>query len=229
MALKVTVAALDDVQEALREFYAEAGDGSYVLQVEGVDNHPEVRNLKNAYTAEKARRAEFSGKVSELTAKLAELEAKPAPTAKDDAEMIRLRQALEAERDDYKAKYEASEKRVYGLTVETQLDSFIREVGITEPAFAKAAKRLLSENVKLVNDTPVVETDMGPVPLGEHVKRWASGEGKAFIAKPVGGGASGSSGSKTGGKTITATELETMSPQEKAAYFKANPDVTIEG
>lgn len=226
MALKITVANLNDVQEELREYYSEAEDGSFVLQVDGVDNHPEVRNLKNAYTSEKAKRAEQGEKLRDA---LAKLEAKPEPTAKDDAEMIRLREAIEAERDDWKAKATDLEKRVYGLTVETQLDSLIREAGISEPAFAKAAKKLLSEKVKLVNDTPIVETDMGPVPLGEHVKRWASGEGKAFVAKPMGGGASGNNGGKTGGKTIAASELETMSPQEKAAYFKANPDVTIEG
>ena len=229
MGLKVTVASLDDVQEGLREHYTETEDGIFVLQVEGVDDHPEVKNLKSAYTAEKAKRTEFSGKVTEMTARIAELEAKPSPTAKDDAEMVRLRAQIEAERDDYKAKYEAAEKRVYGLTVETQLDGLIREIGITQPAFAKAAKHMLSANVKLVNDTPIVETDMGPVPLGDHVKRWAAGEGKAFVDPGRGGGASGSGGGKPGGKTIAASELETMSPTEKAAYFKANPGVTIEG
>lgn len=225
MALKITVPNLDDVQDALKPFYTET-EGGFFLQVEGVDDHPDVKNLKSAYTSEKAKRSEYSGKVTELSAKLADLENKPAPSAKDDAEMIRLRASIEAERDDYKAKYEASEQRVYGLTVDTQLDGFIREVGISEPAFQKAAKRLLSERVKLVNDTPIVETDMGPVPLSEHVRRWAAGEGKAFVAKPSGGGAKGSGGA--GGKVIAATELEKMSPTEKAAYFKANPGVTIE-
>jgi hypothetical protein len=228
MGLKVIVSDLNDVQEELRSFYSETDSGAFVLQVEGVDDHPEVKNLKNAYTAEKAKRAEYSGKVQTLEAKLTELENKPAPTAKDDAEMIRLRAAIEAERDDYKAKFEAAEKRVYGLTVETQLDGLIRDVGITEAAFAKAAKTMLSQNVKLVNDSPIVETDMGPVPLSEHVKRWAAGEGKAFVAKPVGGGAGGSGGG-SGGKVISATELEKMSPTEKASYFRANPGVTVEG
>ena len=228
MGLKVIVSSLDDVQDELKPFYAEAEDGAFVLQVEGVDSHPEVKGLKNAYTAEKTKRAEYSGKVTALEARLAELENKPATTAKDDAEMIRLRAAIEAERDDYKAKYEAAEKRVYGLTVETQLDGLIREVGITEVAFAKAAKTMLNQNVKLVNDSPIVDTDMGPVPLPEYVKRWAAGEGKAFVAKPVGGGASGSGGG-SGGKVISATELEKMSPTDKAAYFKANPGVTVEG
>lgn len=226
MALKVTVASLDDVQEGLREYYAEADDGSFVLQVEGVDSHPEVRNLKTAYTAEKTKRAE---KDAALRDALAKLEAKPAPTVKDEAEMVRLREELEGKVTAAEARAAELEKRVYGLTVETQLDGLIREIGITQPAYAKAAKVLLSAGVKLVNDSPVVETDMGPVPLGEHVKRWAAGEGKAFVDPGKGGGASGNSGGKTGGKTIAASELETMSPTEKAAYFKANPGVTVEG
>ncbi len=228
MALNVIVSSLDNIQDELKPYYAETENGTFVLQIEGVREHPEVLNLKNAYTAEKAKRAEYSGKVTTLEAKLTALESKPATTAKDEAEMIRLRAAIEAERDEWRGKAESLEKRVYGLTVETQLDGLIREIGVTEPAFAKAAKTLLSHNVKLVNDSPVVETDMGPVPLAEHVKRWATGEGKAFVAKPVGGGAGGSGG-KAGGKVISATELEKMSPTEKASYFKANPGVTVEG
>lgn len=196
MALKVTVESLDDVQDELKPFYTETEEGAFVLQVEGVDDHPDVKNLKNAYTAEKAKRAEYSGKVATLESKLTELESKPAPTAKDDAEMLRLREAIEAERDDYKAKYEAAEKRVYGLTVETQLDGLIREAGIIDPTYAKAAKLMLSDGVKLVDGKPVVETDMGPITLGDKVKRFIAGEGKAFVSPAKGLGTGGDSGSK---------------------------------
>jgi len=220
MALKVTVASLDDVQEHLKQYYTET-EGGYVLQVEGVDDHPDVKNLKNAYTAEKSKRAEYSGKVAALEAKLAELESKPAPSAKDDAEMLRIRAAIEAERDDYKAKYEAAEKRVYGLTVETQLDGLIREVGITDAVFAELAKEHLAKGVKVTDSGPIVETDMGPISLAEHVKRFATGKGKAMVAKPIGGGAGGSSG---GALKVTKEQFAAMGDKERTELFRSDPD-----
>ena len=67
MALKVTLETLDDVQAEYQALYTER-DGVFVLDVEGVDNHPEVKNLKTAYTAEKAKRAETSDKLRDALA-----------------------------------------------------------------------------------------------------------------------------------------------------------------
>jgi hypothetical protein len=217
MGLKVTVTDLDDVQEELKSFYTEV-EGGYVLQIEGVDDHPDVRNLKTAYTAEKAKRAETGEKLRDA---LAKLEAKPDPTPKDDAEILRIRAAIEAERDDYKSKWEAAEKRVYGLTVETQLDGLIREVGITDPVFADLAKEHLAKGVKVTDVGPIVETDMGPIPLAEHVKRFASGRGKALVAKPIGGGAGGSSG---GALKVTKDDFAKMGDKERVELFRTDPD-----
>ncbi len=192
MALRVTVETLDDVQEELKPFYAET-EGGYVLQVEGVDSHPEVKNLKNAYTAEKAKRAETQDKLRDA---LAKLEAKPAPTAKDEAEMIRLREELEAKLTEKDAKLSEYERKIYGLTVETQLDGLLREAGIIDATYAKAAKLMLSNGVKMVDGSPIVETDMGPISLGDHVKRFVAGEGKAFVAPGKGLGTGGQDGGK---------------------------------
>jgi hypothetical protein len=73
----------------------------------------------------------------------------------------------------------------------------------------------------------IVETDMGPTPVGDYIKRWAAGEGAAFVAAPQGGGAKGGDGGQGGGKTIAAADLDKMTPQAKAAYFKANPGVKV--
>jgi len=217
MALKVTVASLDDVQDELKPFYTET-EGGFVLQVEGVDDHPEVKNLKNAYTAEKVKRAETSEKLRDA---LAKLETKPDPTPKDDAEILRIRAAIEAERDDYKSKLEAAENRVYGLTVETQLDGLIREAGITDPVFADLAKEHLAKGVKVTDAGPIVDTDMGPISLAEHVKRFASGRGKALVAKPIGGGAGGSSG---GSLKVTKEDFAKMGDKERVELFRTDPD-----
>lgn len=217
MALKVTITSLDDVEESLRPFYTEK-DGSFVLDVDGIDNHPDVANLRNAYTAEKAKRQEQGDKLRDA---LAKLEAKPNPTAKDDAEMIRLREVLEAERDQWKTKASDLERQVYGLTVESQLDKALRDAGITDATFHKAAKRLLQDGVKVVDGKPVFDTDMGPIALADHVKRWASSEGSVFVAPPKGGGAGG--GSKAGA-SVTKEQFAQMGDKERIELFKADPD-----
>lgn len=219
MALKITVDDINDVDETFRSLYTEK-DGTFILDVEGVDNHPDVANLRNAYNAEKTKRQEQGDKLRDA---LAKLEAKPNPTAKDDAEMIRLREALEAERDQWKAKATDLEKTVYGLTVESQLDTALRSAGITDATFHKAAKRLLQDGVKVVDGKPVFETDMGPVALADHVKRWASSEGAVFVAPPAGGGAGG--GGSKGSVKLTKDQFVQMGDKERIELFKSDPDV----
>lgn len=195
MALKVALDTLEGLDEAAQSFYVEK-DGAYVLDIEGVDDHPDVANLRNAYQAEKSKRQEQGQKLAEAQSKLEAAEAKPKEdrTKADDAEIVRLREALEKERDDAIAERDTLKNQVYSLSVDSQLDQAIRDAGITQPSFQKAAKVMLKEGVELVDGNPIVSTDMGPVPLAEHVKRWASSEGADFVSPPKGGGAGGKSG-----------------------------------
>jgi hypothetical protein len=224
MALKVTVATLDDVQEEYRSLYTEVDD-IFVLNVEGVDDHPEVKGLKGAYAAVKAKRDELSGKVGEMSNRLKELEAKPNPTAKDDAEIIKLREALEAERDEWKGKAGNLEKQVFSLTVENGLESILSEVGVSDAMHRKAAKRLLLDDAKVIDGKAVVETDMGPVPLTDYAKRFFAGEGKSFVTKPTGGGASGSEGG-TNAKSMKRGDFEALPPEQRAAVIKDGTAIT---
>ena len=213
MPLKAVLENLDDLDEATQSFYVEK-EGAYVLDVEGVDNHPDVANLRNAYQAEKTKRQEQGKKLETTQARLAELEAKPNPTKADDAEILKLREALEGERDQWKTKATELEGTVYKLTVENQLDAALRSAGITDPGLAMGAKALLQGKIKVADGKPVAETDMGPIALSEYVKRWASSDGAAYVSKPSGGGAGGSKGGGAG-----AQKRSGMSAAEKAAYL----------
>lgn len=53
---------------------------------------------------------------------------------------------------------------------------------------------------------------------------------KSFLqgTKATGAGGVGSDGGAGTGKTIAASELEKMTPQQKFAYFKANPGVSVQ-
>ena len=109
---------------------------------------------------------------------------------------MQLRQTLERERDEWKAKAETAEATALRNALDRDLTDALNASGVTNPTFAKAARLMLSEGVKMQDGRPVVETDMGPLPLADHVKRWAASEGKAFVTPPSGGGARGG---ETGG------------------------------
>ena len=231
MALKVALETLDGLDEATQSLYVER-EGAFVLDLEGVDSHPDVANLRNAYTAEKTKRQEQGEKLRDAQAQLAEALKKPKEdrTKADDQEIIRLRENLEAERDAALAERDDLKKQVYGLTVENQLDAAIRDAGITTPAFQKAAKRLLQDGVKVVDGKPVFDTDMGPLGLAEYVKRWASADGSAFVAPPSGGGASGSKsqgGAKKKPEEMNVQERGQLLKDDPEAFYKAFPHAKL--
>lgn len=236
--LKTVLESLEGVDDAVQPFYVES-DGKFVLQIEGVNDHPDVANLKSAYTRTKADRDAVKAKVAEYEQTIAKLPEDFDPetwkklkegngdAAKQSAQMIELRKTLEAERDEWKAKYETKEQEIQRVAVERSLDEAIQASGITEPIYMKAARALLAPQVKVEGEKSVVDTDMGPMPLPEYVKRWAAGDGKSFVSPPKGGNAKGNERGSGGGKTVSEKELAGMTPQAKAKFFADNPGITV--
>ena len=60
MLLPILVEDQNDLPDGFENLYQENKEGKYVLQVEGVDNHPDVHGLKSAYQKEKEKRQKFS-------------------------------------------------------------------------------------------------------------------------------------------------------------------------
>lgn len=222
MALQALLETLDGVDDALKPFYAET-DGKFILQVEGVDNHPEVANLKSAYERTKADRESSKTTVNTLKAQIAELQKGAPDTAATQAKIASLQGELDAER----AKTGELTGKLTGVTRDRALQEALQGAGITDPTFLKAAIAMTAGMVKVDdNGGAYVETPMGPKLVQDFAKGWTAGEGKAFVTPPSGGGAKGSNGG-TIGKTVSARDLETKTPQEKAAFFAANPGVSV--
>ena len=194
--LKTVVETLDGLDEAVKPFYAEAG-GKFVLQVDGIDAHPDVANLKSAYERTKSDRAALKADADKAKADLAAaLKDKP-----DEAAVLKLRQELEAERDQWRTKAEEAQGRLTATTRDRQLAEALQAAHVTEPAFIKAATAMLAGAVKMDGDKAIVETDMGPLAVADHVKRWVASEGKAFVTPPAGGGAKGNQGGQAAAKS----------------------------
>lgn len=215
MALKAILDSLDNVDESLKELYEEK-DGKFVLKIDGVREHPEVTALKNAYDAEKDKRAKAAEERDELKKKVEQipddfdpdeyekLKAHGAPDedvqkkVEDARERERKRhektiEKLTAERDELAQKYT-------GTRTEVALEKALSEVNVA-PHLRRAAERLWTPDTQIDEDGNVVTKD--GTPLTDAIKDWAQGdEGSYFIAAPGngGGGAPGGRNGSGGGK-----------------------------
>lgn len=221
MALRTILDNLDDVPEALHGEYKEV-DGKFILDLDGIDAHPTVVNLKNAHERQKqtnrtltadltAARDRLEGLPEDFDADAYETlkqqaDGKPAP--KTEEQVAQVRQQLERKHQADLAKKDERigvlEGAVSRATVDDGLSKALDEAGI-DPAFKPGAMALLKAKgaVKLVEDEGAfkaqVETDMGPMPLAGYVKDWAgSDEGKIYVKKPTGGDATGGDGRNNG-------------------------------
>lgn len=215
MALKSTLQSLDGVEDALKAHYTEK-DGVFVLDVDGIDQHPELTSLKNAYERQKqdntTLRQERDTARNELTNAT---KGKP-----DEAALAAERQGYETRIADLEGKLSAANTKLSGMTIDGELKSALADAGITNPAFIKAATAMLRGQIKIEGDKAVGESAMGPKPLAEFVKGWAAGEdGKAFVTPATGGGATGSDkGTPKPFKEMTEAERVTLHRTNPAEY-----------
>ena len=209
MALKSIVDDLADVPEAFHGEYKEQKIGDktvFVLDVEGVDAHPTVVNLKTAHERQKqanktlttdlnAAKARLEGLPEEFNAEeyerlVAAAAGKDGP--KPDEQVARVRDQLERKHAAELGKKDDRIKSLEGVInrtlVDDGLNSALDAAGI-DPKFKRAARATLKETglIKLVEEdgqfSAIVDTDMGPMPLDKYVADWAAGdEGKVFVA-----------------------------------------------
>lgn len=216
--LKAVLESLDGVDDTVKPFYAET-DGKFILKVEGVDDHPEVANLRNAYGRTKADRESAKGEITTLKAQIAELQKGAPDTAATQARLTQLQEqmaAKEAEVGEWKGKF-------VSVTRDQSLSAALQAAGIVNPTYLKAATTMLAGQVKLGDDgTAFVETGMGPKVLADYVKTWAASEGKDFVAPPSGGGAAGG---KPGGTNGAKGNLGGTQAERMAAIKSKFPDL----
>jgi uncharacterized membrane protein YdfJ with MMPL/SSD domain len=220
MALKTVIETTEGLDEAVAALYTEQ-DGKFILAVEGIDEHPEVASLRNAYARTKEGQTAAKAEAAKLKAQIEELQAGAPDTAATQAKINALEErltALQGEAETWKGKYT-------GVTRDQSLQGALQQAGINEPAFIKAATAMLSGQVKLGDDgTAYVESSMGPKVLGDYVKSWAAGEGAAFVSKPQGAGAKGGDTAKA--KSITRADFEALPSDKRMAAIREGLAIT---
>lgn len=207
MALKAVLEALDDLPEAVREFYKEQ-DGVYVLDLgDSLQEHPGAKALKNALDAERDKRRKA---IEDRDRYKEKAESVPDDFDPDEYERLKVNgeggedvqkkveearererkrhektiEKLTAERDELSQKYQ-------GTRIETSLKDTLNEVNVA-PHLRRAAEKLWASETQLDEDGNVVTKD--GTPLKDAIKEWSeTDEGSYFVAAPnnSGGGAHG--------------------------------------
>lgn len=209
MSLKSIVESLDAVPEALKPFYAET-DGTFVLQIDDVDQLPSVAGLKTAYDAEKANGRTIKAKLAELKANTPELpegfdlevwnKAKSGEVdqAQIEAAKVEVRNQMQGEVDEYKGKYEGLQGDIRQANTASALTSALTAIGVSDPGLLEGAKASLIGKVQYADDNAAsMDMGLGPQSIEEGVARWAKDAGKSFITKAKGADADGNDSGKT--------------------------------
>lgn len=191
MAIKATLTTLDGVDDALRGLYVEK-DGAFVLDVEGIDTHPELIPLKNAYERQKADNATLRQERDAARADLTNAtKGKP-----DEAALVAERQAYEARIAELTGKLDEANGKITGITRDTAFKSALTGAGITDPLYIDLLTAKHASEVKMMDEKAVVETAMGPKDVNAWAKEQASSAWQRLVTPPSGGGARGG---ETGG------------------------------
>lgn len=245
--LKYQVESLEGINETAQAFYKEQDGGGYVLQVEGVVSQAKYDQLNQAKidsdteakrrrgTVERALRGLEIESADELDSAIEALKSGKGKASKEHEEIIAQIKA-EAEKRVSEADKRFRSVLMNGAVAETR--SALQSAGFPAKVadmLAKTSQNRLSVdddgNVRIIaeNGNPLAGSGSdGYATYADLAKELAAAMPELLIDAGKGGGGKppASSGSGKSG-SITAAELSKMSPRDKAAYFKANPGVTV--
>lgn len=248
MALQARVKSLDDVDEALHGHYTEKG-GEFVLQVDGIKEHPAVQGLQKAYETEKQRARERADKLKEfgdltpddvasLKTELDELRESKGGDLISPEDLKELKDRVkELSKTAKKAQDLEAELAFRDKDQQTRLKSEIRaalaEAGVRKEALSAASAQIMMEynaRYERADDgfRPVVTGELSGVPgdhaLSEFVTDFVKGPGAIFLP-PSGKGGSGADPNGRAGETRNGVKQVKV----KDATVRVDPKEVLEG
>lgn len=205
MGLKAIVDSLDNVPAELHDHYTEK-DGRFVLQIEGIREHPDTAALQNAYRTEQNRRRELSDQVTALKARIEGLpddfdaaqyeDLKARAEASDggdvNEQVQRVRDQMQRRIDQLTAKHQndlrdrdekiaQKDAQLERTIIDRSLQTAMDEANI-DPKHKKMLAPYLRTlgKAKVAEDAgelvALIETDMGEVPIAKFVADWAASD-----------------------------------------------------
>lgn len=220
MGLKSFYASVDDIPDGQKDFYKEEGE-KFVLDIEGIDDHPKVRGVITANRENVRKRDEYKRQAEELKARVDGL-----PEDFDPDEWTRLKagdggkpdEAMQALKDQHARAIEALKSKHAGelgerdkqigerdgyidrTLIDGGLKDALLDIGVN-PDLLDGALASLRGSVKVQrSDTgdrkAIVETDLGEVAVSDFVREWSQSKGKAYLGKATGPDAQGNRGNR---------------------------------
>lgn len=216
MALKATVAKLEDLDEGLREHYKEK-DGIFYLDLEGFGQHPGAVTLKATANKLDTDKKALTTEVTKLKEKFGDLiedeefsvdayNGLKAGNKNTPEAIAQLQAAHTAAVDKLKTKHAeelgAKDKSINELegyidngVVNSTLKDTLLDHGVN-PDLLDGAVATLRSKVKVGRDdkeqrVALIETDVGEMPVVEFVKEWVGEAGKPYLGKAQGPGGEG--------------------------------------
>ena len=268
MPIPTIVEADGELPEGLADYYEQDDEGRYVLSVEGVDNHPDVRGLKTSLQKQKQDREKLRKERDQYKETASMIpEDMDRETLQDALERIRngasdqgqqgqgdqgqqsqqgqqgqqqdvakvrkqLEDRFQKEIEKRDQNLEMKDKQVRNLVVDNTLGGALQKNGVSTPGLQKAAKRLLSDQIKVQEDDngmpqAVVDTDMGEVSVDQFVKDWINTEeGQDFLPKSSGSGARGSGAGSRSKREVAREQFDQMSAEERQKFIRDGGKIT---
>lgn len=218
MTLQAVLESLDNVDDALKPLYVEKDD-KFVLQVQGVENHPDTQSLVNAYERVKSEKNTLNEEVNGLRSKAKGIPEdfdmdvwSSAKSGKSDETAIaaakaEVRAAMQAEVDEAVSKFKGLQTQFRQSTAEAQMTGALSKVGVNPDLF-DGARAVFSTNLKFNDDnTPYMESPVGPLAIEEFAARWAAQEGKPYVLPAKGTDAKGGGTNGHGGKPPNRSQM----------------------
>lgn len=238
--MEIELTDVSGLPETLKPLAQEA-DGKFKLDLSKLMPAEDLTGLKTALVKERENVGAYAklGKPDEIAAKIAALEEKAKGTGKgaEDAQA-----KLDAMAKDHEAKLSDMTARFQKLVADrakSDLKAELAKAGVVPEGLDMLAT-FAAQRIQFHDDgTPKVLSAEGKPMIGSGADHGAT---LADLAKELagsmpylvkdggtggGGKQPGSNGGKPQGTSISATELAQMSPQDKARYFAANPNVTV--
>lgn len=239
MAIKTSYENQDDIPEFLKEHSRQDGE-KWVIDVEDIEAHPKVVNLRNAYQREKEKRNPDKAKITELENKLSmfpeDFDPEQWEAAKNikpgdaDKQRQELRAAMEAkwakERDLLNAQIKTKDQFLEKIIKQDRLRAGLIAAGI-DPKLLAGAMALLQPRITIKQDgesfIDVVDTDMGPVTAKDYAQQWVqSDEGKPYVLPASGPNLKGNQGNNAGNDNNPWSK-EHFNLTEQARILRAEP------
>jgi hypothetical protein len=121
MGINAILNSVDDIPEAMKEFYLENGN-KFVLDIDGIDDHPSVRGVITANRTNVKKRDEFKARLSDLESRLAEI-----PEGFDAEEYLSLKAAADDPDNADRKKAEGEHSRSQRTLYKKKIDNLTRK------------------------------------------------------------------------------------------------------